>query len=83
MAIELAEHGITVNNLAPGTILTDINRDFFNQPGNLDRYLEKIPLRKLGQPHDCSGAAVFLASDDASYVTGATILVDGGHLAQL
>jgi len=83
MAIELAEYGITVNNIAPGTILTDINTDFFNQPGNLDRYHEKIPMRRLGKPQECGGAAVFLASDEASYVTGATILVDGGHLAQL
>lgn len=83
MAIELAEYGITVNNIAPGTILTDINTDFFREPGNLERYHDKIPLRRLGKPQDCGGAAVYLASDDASYVTGATILVDGGHLAQL
>ncbi|MCQ6560689.1 SDR family NAD(P)-dependent oxidoreductase [Paenibacillus mendelii] len=83
MAIELAEYGITVNNIAPGTILTDINTDFFNEPGNLDRYHEKIPMKRLGKPQDCGGAAVFFASDEASYVTGATILVDGGHLAQL
>lgn len=83
MAIELAEYGITVNNLAPGTILTDINSDFFHTPGNLERYKMKIPLRRLGKPEECAGAAVFLASGEAGYVTGATILVDGGHLAQL
>jgi NAD(P)-dependent dehydrogenase (short-subunit alcohol dehydrogenase family) len=83
MAIELAEYGITVNNIAPGTIATDINAEFFSVPGNLERYQAKIPLRRLGKPQECGGAAVFLASEDASYVTGATILVDGGHLAQL
>jgi L-rhamnose 1-dehydrogenase len=83
MAIELAPYGITVNNIAPGTILTDINSEFFSVPGNLERYHEKIPLRRLGKPEECGGAAVFLASDEASYITGATILVDGGHLAQL
>jgi NAD(P)-dependent dehydrogenase (short-subunit alcohol dehydrogenase family) len=83
MAIELAQYGITVNNLAPGTILTDINQDFFSVQGNLERYQHKIPLRRLGKPQECGGAAVFLASDEASYVTGATILVDGGHMAQL
>ncbi|QJD82100.1 SDR family NAD(P)-dependent oxidoreductase [Cohnella herbarum] len=83
MAIELAPYGITVNNLAPGTIVTDINADFFSEPGNLDRYHQKIPLGRLGQPQECAGAAVFLASDDSSYITGTTILIDGGHLAQL
>lgn len=83
MAIELAEYSITVNNLAPGTILTDINQDFFSVPGNLERYQHKIPLRRLGKPQECGGVAVFLASEEASYITGATILVDGGHMAQL
>lgn len=78
MALELAPHGITVNLVAPGTIETDINRHMLADPEFRARKLAPVPLRRAGQPEDVAGAVTYLASEAASYVTGATIVVDGG-----
>ena len=78
MALELAPTGITVNLIAPGTIETDLNRDFLAQPENRRAKQGLIPMDRIGRPQDVAGAAVFLASEAAAYVTGATIVVDGG-----
>jgi NAD(P)-dependent dehydrogenase (short-subunit alcohol dehydrogenase family) len=78
MALELAPTGITVNLIAPGTIETDLNRDFLAEAGNRRAKLGLIPMDRIGRPEDVAGAAVFLASEAAAYVTGATIVVDGG-----
>ena len=78
MALELAPTGVTVNLIAPGTIETDLNRQFLADPRNRRAKLGLIPMERLGRPQDVAGAAVFLAGDSAAYVTGATIVVDGG-----
>ncbi len=78
MALELAEHGITVNLVAPGTIETDINRHMLADPDFRARKLAGVPLRRAGTPQDVAGAVVYLASAAAGYVTGATVTVDGG-----
>jgi NAD(P)-dependent dehydrogenase (short-subunit alcohol dehydrogenase family) len=78
MALELAPTGVTVNLVAPGTIETDLNRAFLADPANRRTKLGLVPMGRLGRPEDVAGAAVFLASDAAAYVTGATIVVDGG-----
>lgn len=78
LAIELAPYGITVNNVAPGAIETPINSDLLNKPDKLNALLKNIPLGRLGQPDDVSGLVAFLASEDASYITGSTFFVDGG-----
>jgi glucose 1-dehydrogenase len=70
--------GITVNNIAPGAIATPINTALLNDKAKLDSLLKNIPLGRLGKPEDVAGIVAFLASDDASYVSGATFLVDGG-----
>ncbi|WP_292446314.1 SDR family NAD(P)-dependent oxidoreductase [Methylibium sp.] len=80
LAVELAPLGITVNNIAPGAIETPINATLMKQPALVDRLLANIPLRRLGQPEDVAGVAAFLASAEADYITGATIVIDGGLL---
>ncbi len=80
LAIELAPFRITINNIAPGAIETPINRALLNDPAKLQPLLEHIPLKRLGTPQDVSGAAAFLASPDADYLTGTTLFVDGGLL---
>jgi glucose 1-dehydrogenase len=78
LSIELAPFGITVNNIAPGAVETPINSALLNDPPKLKALLENIPLGRLGQVNDVAGVAAFLASADADYITGATIVVDGG-----
>lgn len=80
LAIELAPYGITINNIAPGAIETAINKALLNDPAKLKPLLENIPLKRLGTPEDVAGVAAFLASSDSDYITGTTMLVDGGLL---
>ena len=78
MALDLAPHGVTVNALCPGVFKTEINRPILNDPGYLKEFLKQIPLGAMGDPAQLMGAAVFLASEASSYVTGAALMVDGG-----
>ena len=78
MAVSLARHNIRVNAIAPGTIRTNINRDRLDPAGAIEAESRRIPLGRIGQPDDLAGPAIFLASDDAAYVTGHTLFVDGG-----
>jgi NAD(P)-dependent dehydrogenase (short-subunit alcohol dehydrogenase family) len=79
LALELAPYGIRVNSVLPGAILTDMSADLL-VPGSESRkyYENKIPLGRIGNPSEIAGAVAFLLSDDASYITSAEILVDGG-----
>ena len=78
LSIELAPFGITINNVAPGAIETPINTALLHDPAKLNALLANIPLNRLGQPGDVSSAVAFLASSDADYITGTTLVVDGG-----
>jgi glucose 1-dehydrogenase len=80
LSIELAPLGITINSIAPGAIETPINKALLNDPVKLKALLENIPLKRLGEPGDVASVAVFLASDESSYITGTTIFIDGGLL---
>ena len=75
---ELAPHGITINNVAPGAIATPINEKTLTNSALLGDLHAVIPLQRLGTPEEVAAVAVFLASDDAAYVTGSTYYVDGG-----
>src|SRR6202012_2777651 len=78
LCVELGPLGITINNIAPGAIATPINKQLLEDKPKLNALLGQIPLGRIGTPEDVAGIVAFLASDDASYVTGATFLVDGG-----
>jgi NAD(P)-dependent dehydrogenase (short-subunit alcohol dehydrogenase family) len=85
LAVEWADRGIRVNAVAPGTIRTDRVRKLADEPGGPD-YLEAIkqmhPMGRLGEPDEVASAILFLASSEASFITGAVLPVDGGYLAQ-
>ena len=78
LALELAHAGIRVNALAPGIVKTDFNLDLWRGPENESRMAGMVPLGRLAEPDDIARAALFLASDDSAYITGAVIPVDGG-----
>ena len=78
LALEWIRHGIQVNALCPGYFLTPMNEEFFSTDEGR-QLVDKLPIRRLGDPREIEGAAVFLASDASSFVTGATLYVDGGH----
>ena len=83
MAISLGPHGITVNAVLPGTIETDINRDALADPATREYWSKRAPLGRLGQPDDIAGPALFFATDDAAWCTGAMLVVDGGTSVNL
>jgi len=78
MALELAPHRITVNLIAPGTVETDFNRHLLVEPAFRKLREDPVPLSRLGTPEDIAAAALYLASPAASYVTGASMVIDGG-----
>jgi glucose 1-dehydrogenase len=78
LAVELGPLGITINNIAPGAIITPINTSLLNDKPKLDALLQNIPLGRLGKSEEVAGLAAFLASDEAAYVTGSTYVIDGG-----
>jgi NAD(P)-dependent dehydrogenase (short-subunit alcohol dehydrogenase family) len=78
LAIEYGPHNVRVNCIAPGLIKTDFARALWDNPETLKNYSSKTPLRRIGQPDEIAGAAVFLASAAGSFVTGQNIVVDGG-----
>jgi NAD(P)-dependent dehydrogenase (short-subunit alcohol dehydrogenase family) len=86
LAAHLADHGIRVNAIAPGTIDTDFAAGVMDPAVRRTllekRVRERTPLKRLGQPEDLVGAALFLCSDEAAYVTGHVLVVDGGILVR-
>ena len=78
MAVDLAEYGIRVNSVGPGVILTGLTEELLSDRRRKEKYGKIIPLGRIGEPEDIVGAAIFLVSDAASYITGANVYIDGG-----
>ncbi len=82
LACELSEKGILVNCIAPGVIDTEMSKGVTANEEQLKSLLVRIPVGRIGKPEEIAAAVVFLASNEASYITGATLVVDGGWLAR-
>lgn len=80
MALSLAPHGVRVNAIGPGSIMTDMLASVNSDPAAKNRVLSRTPLGRIGEPAEIAAIAAFLASDEASYITGQTIYADGGRL---
>ena len=83
LALELADDRITVNNLAPGMVLTPMNQAAIDDPALLDQQVQSIPFKRAARPEEIAALAVYLASRDADYVTGTTIFIDGGLMRNM
>jgi glucose 1-dehydrogenase len=79
-SIALAPHGIRVNAIGPGSINTDMLKGVVNDPQAMNRVLSRTPLGRIGEPEEIAAIATFLASEEASYITGQTIFADGGRM---
>jgi NAD(P)-dependent dehydrogenase (short-subunit alcohol dehydrogenase family) len=80
IALSLAPHGIRVNAIGPGSIMTDMLAAVNSDPAARDRLLSRTPMGRIGEASEIASVASFLASEDASYMTGQTVYVDGGRL---
>ncbi|WEV64131.1 SDR family oxidoreductase [Bifidobacterium sp. ESL0732] len=81
VALDYGAKGVRVNAFAPGFIETDINKEVWSDPDRVAPYTQRVALGRTGRPEDCAGVALFLASDDAAYLTGLVVPVDGGTTA--
>ena len=82
LALELASYGVTVNGISPGPFATEMNKPLLEDPEKNKMFLERIPLGRWGQVQEIGALAAFLCSDEAGFITGTDILIDGGWVAQ-
>lgn len=82
-SIDLAAEGIRVNGFCPGPTDTNFGRIMFNTEEKLDKLLKAMPMKRLARPEEMGGVVAFLVSDDASYITGETIIISGGFVSRL
>jgi len=83
MALELGPAGINVNAIAPGIIETEMTEGMLKDPKTTQNFLSKIPLARVGKAEDIAAAVLFLASDLSNYLTGETLVIDGGWTCHL
>ena len=83
LAVELAQYGIRVNAIGPGTFPTDLNRGLFEDAEWVRQQHLKIPLGRVGKLEELAGAAIYLASSASDYMTGQILYIDGGYLSAL
>jgi glucose 1-dehydrogenase len=83
LALELAPHGVRINNIAPGMIATPMTADALEDPQKAEQSTQRIPMGRPGQPQEIANVALLLVSDDASYVTGSSYFVDGGLMQKV
>jgi NAD(P)-dependent dehydrogenase (short-subunit alcohol dehydrogenase family) len=81
LAVEWSKKGVTVNAIAPGVLRTALNADLLDKTGRGQELLLRTPMGRFGETEELVGAAIYLCSDAASFVTGQTLVVDGGFLA--
>jgi len=81
MALSLAKHGVRVNAIGPGSINTDVLKAVNDDKAAMDKIMSRTPMQRIGDPDEIAAVASFLASKDASYITGTTIYADGGRMA--
>lgn len=82
LAIEWAEYDIHVNAIAPGIIETDLTRKRLKKKEYYNSWIDRTPLGRIGTPEDLSGAVIYLSSEASNWLTGHTIVIDGGYTAQ-
>lgn len=82
LALELASHGVTVNGISPGPFATEMNKPLLEDPEKNKMFLERIPVGRWGQVKEIGALAAFLCSDEAGFITGTDIVIDGGWIAQ-
>jgi len=83
MALDFSQDGIRVNCIIPGAIDTPMLRGSLQKPGEMDMWIERHAIKRIGQPEDVAKVALFLATDDAAFVTGSPVFADGGMMAKL
>jgi NAD(P)-dependent dehydrogenase (short-subunit alcohol dehydrogenase family) len=81
LALEWSPHGVNVNAIAPGVFETDLNRHLLRDTPRGNEFKMRTPMKRFGSVEELAGAAIYLASDAASFVTGEVLVVDGGFLA--
>lgn len=80
IAVDVSGYHINVNAVGPGMVLTGLTQNMLGDPDQAEQFIEKIPMRRIGEPDDIASAVLFLASDEAAYIHGTTLFVDGGMI---
>jgi len=81
LAVEWAPYNVRVNAICPGPFLTDLNKVILDDPEKVKFFMDRMPMKRFGKPEELHGAAIFLASEASSFITGTTIYIDGGWTA--